>query len=219
MVTAQPPPLLIPLRMENDFCDRSFRAGEIVMNEITVECGERFIEIYRGNKLLESQSEYYPSEVLKVALSQSSGDIIFQVENATFVTGGCGGTRSCKNQQMITMPSERIGVRVWAGWASEHGVVKVTKDFHLLPRSTPKQQGLVPLPIPRVSKESNPDREYLKVRNSLVIEKRLQGEEELEIEEEEEPEEEEEEEEEGIELPSLTTGEALLSFSLLASPP
>lgn len=52
-----------------------------------------------------------------------------------------------------------------------------------------------------------------------MIEKRLQGEEELEIEEEEEPEEEEEEEEEGIELPSLTTGEALLSFSLLASPP
>jgi hypothetical protein len=103
--------------MENDFCDRSFRAGEIVMNEITVESEERFIEIYRGNKILESQSEYYPNEVLKVALSQSSGDIIFQVENATYVSGvgGCSGTRSCKNQQMITMPSESIGVKIWAG--------------------------------------------------------------------------------------------------------
>jgi hypothetical protein len=105
------------LRMENDFCDRSFRSGEIVMNEVVVESDERSVEVYRGNKLLKSSDLYYPNEVLKLSLSEVSGDIIFQVENATIVGGGCQGTRTSKNMQMIKMPEEGgdAVVRIWAG--------------------------------------------------------------------------------------------------------
>jgi hypothetical protein len=108
---------LTHLRMENDFCDRSFRSGEIVMNEVVVESDERSVEVYRGNKLLKSSDLYYPNEVLKLSLSEVSGDIIFQVENATIVGGGCQGTRTSKNMQMIKMPEEGgdAVVRIWAG--------------------------------------------------------------------------------------------------------
>ncbi len=88
------------------------------MKEVVVESDERHIQIYRGDSLLSpslSHSIYYPKEVLKVSLSSTRGDYIFQVENASFINGGCHGLRTCKNQQLITMPSDNIGVKVWAG--------------------------------------------------------------------------------------------------------
>jgi hypothetical protein len=109
-------PLLDAIRMENDFCDRSFRPGEIVMNEITVESEERTIEVSRGNKLLASSDTYYPNELLKLSLSEATGDIIFQVDNGTIVSGGCQGIRTCKNQQSLKMPGGGGAVvRIWAG--------------------------------------------------------------------------------------------------------
>lgn len=218
-------------RMENDFCERSFRVGEIVMNENTVESDERAIIVQRGNKVLEPLSLYYPKELLKVSLSVASGDIIFQVENATFVDGGCQGRRTCKNHQSLLMPSEPVGVKIWAGkynsfdnligglgWASEHGFVKISKDFILRPSSGSSDiHALAPLVIPRDSQSGTGDKDYLKARNSVVLERRKQQpEEELEIFEEPEAEnqtelEEEEEEEEEI-LPAITAAGNLSSL-------
>lgn len=101
--------------MENDYCERSFRPGEIIMNEMTIESNERNITIYRGKKELNSLSYYYSSEVLTVSISKTGGDIIFQVENATFINGGCDGKRTSKNSQSIKLPSTNSIVKIWAG--------------------------------------------------------------------------------------------------------
>ncbi len=114
------------------------------------------------------------------------------------------------------------------GWASEHGVVKVSTDFILLPQSTPaapSEEVLVPQAIPKSDQlklrpERRDDRlqrdlDYLRQRNEEEMKRRekerdpahRERERQKEIEEEErerqaekDTEEEEEEEEEAIDL-------------------
>jgi hypothetical protein len=117
------------------------------------------------------------------------------------------------------------------GWASEHGVVKVTKDFYLQPpASSGTDTEMVALPVPRepipASGSHSADREYLKAQNKAVRERRRRRENGFEEEEEEEEEEETEEaadaEIEEEENPSLTTGlppSLLCLTTTAASPP
>lgn len=106
--------------MENDFCERSFRVGEIVMNHETIESDDRTVIVSRGNKQLTSSSYYYPHEKLKVSISKKGGDLIFQVENATFINGGCQGTRTAKDLQTILLPTDNKIVKIWVGKSNIH---------------------------------------------------------------------------------------------------
>ena len=101
--------------MENDFCDRIYRPGEVIMNAQSIESEERSIIVSRGNKLLSSLSSYFSNEFLVVSINKTGGDLLFQVENATFVGGGCQGIRTSKNLQTIKLPSDDLIVKIWVG--------------------------------------------------------------------------------------------------------
>lgn len=108
-----------------------------------------------------------------------------------------------------------------SGWAGEHGVVRITKDFILYP--LPLATGaLEPMSIPR-EPQLNIDTEYLKARNSQVLERRKQKPQEEEENIFEEPEEElapdvelaeEEEELEEEILPAITAAGKIYSLNV-----
>lgn len=117
--------------------------GEIIMNNEVVVDDTRWIKVYRDNIELNSSSEYVLGETLKVSISNTKNQFIFETTpNGRFINGECDGRRTIADNSLIKMPSALIGsdsdgiVRIWAGWAEGHSEVMVTKEFVLIPPST-----------------------------------------------------------------------------------
>jgi len=119
--------------MENDFCERDFRPGAVVMNEETVQSDKRHIIVEREGERLSSNDTYVSGEVLQVSLSDTTGEYLFECTYGEFQPGGCEGHRSCRKLSALVMPSEGEIVSIWAGWAMDHGTVEVSKEFILRP--------------------------------------------------------------------------------------
>jgi hypothetical protein len=127
--------------MENDYCDRKIREGEIIMNEQATQSDYMIVKVHRDGKEIRSNETYELNEVLQVSLAKSDGDFIFEVSNAVFIDGGCDGRRIHGNDVSLQMPSTEKVVSIRVGWASGHIAVLVSKDFFLLPHSsTPKSE-------------------------------------------------------------------------------
>jgi hypothetical protein len=118
--------------MEKDYCDRSLKEGEIIMNNEAVADSERLIRIYRHDTELSMNDPYVTGETLTVKISDSTGQICFEATGAQFVGGGCEGRRSSKKEaQLQIAPDAYEDIVIWAGWATGHSTVRITPSFVL----------------------------------------------------------------------------------------
>lgn len=101
--------------MENEFCEREWKLGDVVMNANIVSSKERRIRVFRENAELFSNDSYIPNEMLMVTLSDKTGDYLFQTNAGKFDPGGCHGLRSSRKSTALAMPVNSQIVEIQAG--------------------------------------------------------------------------------------------------------
>ncbi len=124
--------------MTKDFCSRSLKVGEIIMNEEVVQSEERNIKVFRDNgEEVFNGAKYRAREKFIISLDDTRGQYVYEVSHpGKLVDGGCDGRRIA-NEEEIDMeivdslrPSK---IYILAAWASGHSQVKVSKPFYLTP--------------------------------------------------------------------------------------
>ena len=96
-------------------CEREWKLGDVLLNEVIVSSNERTIKIYRDDKEIFSNDTYIPDEILMVTMSDTSGDRLFQTNGGHFDPGGCDGLRSSRKSTALIMPHLPQVVSIYAG--------------------------------------------------------------------------------------------------------
>eukprot|EP00603_Paraphysomonas_imperforata_P006221 CAMPEP_0114442496 /NCGR_PEP_ID=MMETSP0103-20121206/16979_1 /TAXON_ID=37642 ORGANISM="Paraphysomonas imperforata, Strain PA2" /NCGR_SAMPLE_ID=MMETSP0103 /ASSEMBLY_ACC=CAM_ASM_000201 /LENGTH=202 /DNA_ID=CAMNT_0001613761 /DNA_START=142 /DNA_END=747 /DNA_ORIENTATION=+ len=128
----------------NEIVVQSNERQVLVHRSYYAESGEQVVELVGSSSAANSESKgvYYPGEELTVTVSDDkSGSLNTEYLFETSRSGGrflgeergCRHTRTNVNSQVLTMPPFKTDVRVWVGWAAEHGVVKVSHSLELQP--------------------------------------------------------------------------------------
>jgi hypothetical protein len=151
--------------MTKDFCSRSLKVGEIIMNEEVIQSDERTVKVFLENgDEVPSGSKYTKGQKLIVSVDNTRGQYVYEISGpASFVDGGCNGRRIANEEEAdveIANEEPTKEISIIAAWASGHSQVKVSKPFRLLPphQETKAQQDLPPVAPPKAAPTVTPEK-------------------------------------------------------------
>ncbi len=133
-------------------CKVNLQAGSEIMGNKLLLGNPRQIQVFRGDALMASGSQYIPGESLSVKLVPTDTQFAFQIisGDAAFEGGSCNSNRIAnKDSTVIVMPSTGgSDIEIIAGSASQFGQVKLTETFKLVAPSPPMSINFTPKSSP-----------------------------------------------------------------------
>ena len=120
--------------MVTDYCSKPLTVGTVIMSGAAVSSSTNSLIVTRGAQILSSGSTFIPGELLKVSLSSTILDYLFETSGASFVSGSCTGqVRVANAPATLQIPSTGSSdISIWAGWCSvNYGIVNIGISFVL----------------------------------------------------------------------------------------